>query len=458
MSRWRCRSAQTAALVAALVLTWQGAPAWSDDDVPVVVAIDPAAFAGHATSPGPAPLVSSDDLLSDALARAGADWFAGIYEDHGATVVLTTQPGLTRNELTPAVGALLEVGILSDRDPLSSVEILPAQYAFGALNAWKRSLEDDFFALDGAVLTDLDERADRIVLGFDATRLPRTAVQAMVEQSGVVPDAVEIRAVPPVAAESMQDHYMYALGGLQIQNRQTGFLCTLGFSAVWRETYGFVTNDHCTASSGVADGDYFYQPTSANRAWLIGVETVDPPLFTGGACPRDLRCRYSDAAFVVIPPAVPNTLGLVASMTQLNRPDAWDGSLSSIAAAGTPVSGRAVYKIGRTTGKTEGVITSTCLSVLMTDSDIVRLCQDRASYDSAPGDSGSPVLGAVDGQDGRVDLYGIHWGGGGVYSRIAYVSSELGGLDYVEGTPPALMMPGSVGHLPWHGRAGAGGG
>ncbi len=53
----------------------------------------------------------------------------------------------------------------------------------------------------------------------------------------------------------------------------------------------------------------------------------------------------------------------------------------------------------------------------------MRLCQDRASYTSGPGDSGSPVLAPdVDSpiQDAS-SIYGVHWGSGGIYSSIWYI-------------------------------------
>jgi hypothetical protein len=427
MTRGKLHSVGIATAVAIALAGWW-APAWAHEEGPQTLDVDPAAFS--AIAPYSMPLVSSDDLLAGKLAEQGIDWFAGLYEDHGSTVVLTTRTGVTRHQLTRAVRALVETGIVSGADTFRSVRLLPAKYAFGVLNEWKKSLEDGFFALDGAVLTDLDEKADRIVLGYDASSVPKRAVKALVQRSGVPLAAVEIRSVAPIVEESLRDRFQFKVGGLQVHNPQANVLCTLGFTAYRPGTgAGFVTNDHCTRTTGVVDGDEFYQPSNFDPAWFVGHEAVDRPLSTGGTCPAGRECRYSDAAFIVSGPGSV-TLGSAAVPQELGDPFAWDGSLTTITASGSAVIGTPVFKVGRTTGKTEGTVAATCVNTSVAGKPVLlRLCQDRADYARASGDSGSPVLAPNDNPIGNASsIYGVHWGSSGHYSRTTYITAELGPL------------------------------
>ncbi len=47
-------------------------------------------------------------------------------------------------------------------------------------------------------MTDLDERANHVVLGHDITTLPTATVQDLVQASGVPPEAVHITAMAPI--------------------------------------------------------------------------------------------------------------------------------------------------------------------------------------------------------------------------------------------------------------------
>jgi hypothetical protein len=103
----------------------------------------------------------------------------------------------------------------------------------------------------------------------------------------------------------------------------------------------------------------------------------------------------------------------------------------SITSEGVPMAGQVVQKVGRTTGRSEGRISSTCVNVNVSGSRVTQLCQSLVPATVGAGDSGSPVFRIVSGNS--VSLYGILWGGGGgsyVFSPIANIqrSDELGDL------------------------------
>ncbi len=125
-------------------------------------------------------------------------------------------------------------------------------------------------------------------------------------------------------------------------------------------------------------------------------------------------------------------------MDYSNDPRAWTGRVDRIVAAAAPVQGTPVYKVGRTTGRTDGIINRACVNVA--SDDVFLLCQSGATYYAQGGDSGGPVLGYA-GVLGSVVLFGIHNGDGGVFSSIGYIVNELGPLDFFPGTDAGASVP-----------------
>lgn len=433
-TRWKIRSGLGALTAAALVaLAAATAPAWADDDPAIDAKVDPAALDGARTL-HPAeetPLRSRDDILAEQL--ADIDWFAGTYLRDSTTVVLSTRPEVTTAELSRVVPELAQAGLMSARTSTANVIVEPARYTFAQLNDWKKSVEMDFLALPGAVSTDLAESTNRIVLGYDPTVLDEADVWPLVERAAIAEDAVEVRAVKPEVEASLRDRSSALAGGLQIVNSDAGVICTLGLTAVRDSVVGFVTNDHCTRTSGSSQGDRFYQP-DAIPAWIAGTESVDPALWSGGGCPSGRQCRYSDAAFVTSDASAATAVGWAVRMDAPNDYTAWTGNASPITSAAVPVEGLNLVKIGRTTGETSGSVTDTCINVNASGTTITRLCQDRANFTVQPGDSGSPVL-ANDFDSPIVPtpwrVYGVVWGGSGTFSWTTFVSTEIGSLSYL---------------------------
>jgi hypothetical protein len=212
-----------------------------------------------------------------------------------------------------------------------------------------------------------------------------------------------------------------------------------------------VTASHSTRIQGGVEGTLYYQPRHPNfpplpgdndfgfgcpqnQACFVGIEFLDPFYLGGGfGCPVGAFCRISDSAFAVRGQAAVASVGFIARPA----PGAvdWNGVTTFRivgVAAGPPRVGEEVEKVGRTTGRTGGVITDICQDVQIAGKTL--LCQTFATYGSAGGDSGSPVFQIVDlPAPNDVTLYGIHWGsfavsGKRVFSPIEFVKFELGPL------------------------------
>jgi hypothetical protein len=207
------------------------------------------------------------------------------------------------------------------------------------------------------------------------------------------------------------------------------------------------------------EGTIFFQPDNTAATSQIAIESIDPCFWdpsrfppsataTGGAgcmspphnppyplwCPPGSRCRLSDSAFggfrTVTGGDVTFKTGFIAKPTTLNpnnclTPPAapcnlnWDATTTfRIVAEGLVVQGQTINKVGRTTGWTRGAVSIVCGNFIG-GGPVTQICQNRASYLSAPGDSGSPVFAITNRPNANdVTLVGIHWGSGGLSSPI----------------------------------------
>jgi hypothetical protein len=107
----------------------------------------------------------------------------------------------------------------------------------------------------------------------------------------------------------------------------------------------------------------------------------------------------------------------------------------NITSEGSALVGQAVTKVGRTTGRTAGTVSQTCVNTNVSGSNITQLCQTFANYGNAGGDSGSPVFRIT--TLPSVVLVGINWGGNGtisVFSPITQIQQELGALNTCAGS------------------------
>lgn len=368
-----------------------------------------------------------DALLASTATRIAS--FGGFWVDESAN---ETHVWTTNGSMRDARAAkILLAPALGDTELMSArVVTHRGRYSFAQLHDWHTRTTAGVLELRGAVSTDVDDRRNRISIGVeDLGAAP--AIRSYLRGMRVPLEAIEIeRVVPEREMGSLQATLRPLAGGTQISG--AGKTCSLGFTATRGSVSGLVTNSHCTATRTGSSGSSFYQAnsTTANR---VGTESVDPPLFVRGSkpCPEGRSCRYSDAAFITFSSGVSFVRGRVARPSKTGTIE-WDQSGAyRIVGEESPVVGRTLAKIGRTTGRTEAAVSKSCMNVSVSNTNITMLCQAHASFGAQPGDSGSTVLRLTNSpaaNDAR--LNGILWGSQ-TFSPIAniqYSDTELGPL------------------------------
>lgn len=313
--------------------------------------------------------------------------------------------------------------------PEGGVQVVRAQYGFAQLAAWHARM-GSLFRMPGVVMTDIDERVNRIEIGVHGS-IAVPALQTGLARLGIPASAVQVVQTPAfVTTATLRDQIRPIEGGIQIGFSL--FLCTLGFNGVRSGVNGFVVNSHCTDVQGGVEGTQHYQPRVA-AGNFIGTEIADP-LYDPLKCPIELSghlCRYSDSAYSRRDAPVTADQGFIARTDGVNSGSLTIAGQFRIVSEGPSFVGATVNKVGRTTGWTQGQVTDTCVNVLVLGSAIAQLCQDIVTAGVGSGDSGSPVFAITSGND--VQLRGILWGGNldgtsFVYSPIANIerSDELG--------------------------------
>jgi len=381
--------------------------------------------------------------------------FGGMYYgDDGKLNVFVAGNATSPAALTRALESKLRGELLiSAKTAPAADEMVVHQgdYDFGQLNRWYTQMRP-VLANEGVVFTDIDEAQNRLRIGVEATASV-TQIEQAVAQYGVPAEAVSIEVTEPVVplkGNTLQDRVQPFGGGIQLvfPNPMPGFvsLCTLGFN-ILRDEPGrsqdyFVTNSHCTLNRSVVDGTPYYQQPVAvlDPKQLIGIEVVDPPFFTGGACIyTGYRCRWSDAAIARYETArTPVKFGSIYRTEFFGT----GAAAGSIVIEGVdpkfftitdeqpfPMVGEVLDKVGRTTGWTRGTVIATCVDFGVAGPVLTAmLCQDAVAAASGGGDSGSPVF-QQEGDSKNATLYGILWGGGGgfyVFSAMENIHFELG--------------------------------
>lgn len=290
----------------------------------------------------------------------------------------------------------------------------------------------------GSVYADHDERLGRLVFGVERLSAA-VAVQAAAARAGLTSaDYAIVLAAPIHTTASLNDAYSVPQGGLQVGTAQVQ--CTLGFNVAHAAGRSFITNSHCTDRQGGPEKTQFWQP-QVGVGTLIGVEADDPVYTSNKACPKERRCRYSDAARIAYQPSVLSNQGYVASTGTANT-----GSTTISGSLGFnqqddltrefPV-GQTIQKIGATTGWTSGTVQRSCVNANVADSPITLLCQTFVRGSGTvieAGDSGAPAFL----QSGEENiLFGIVWGrtdvGEFVFSPLEGIVRDLGRMSAVVG-------------------------
>lgn len=374
------------------------------------------------------------------LIAQDVDGFGGLFLDEsgGLTMYLTD---LANADDAKLVIASKHAGLIGERAAAkyNDIRVLRGRYSFIELHDWKMRSKD-VFKLPGAQSYDIDERANRLVIGVTEAAAS-SAVVGRLKGHGIPDDAVAVRVVEPISnLTKLTDRVRPLKGGLEIDPEFTGE-CTFGFNARRGSEYGFVTNSHCTKDEGTVHGDEFFQDSDNDSNDLIGEETVDPPFYNPQGPAKtaipgcSIPCRQSDSAFIRYDSEITNNdiqFGKIAR-TSSRGPNSGSTTISGLftitAEPSSHLLGQELNKIGRTTGWTYGDISATCVDYNAPQHYAEWLCQYNVDAGAGGGDSGSPVFG-WDGVSDDVTLYGLLWGGLGsqvfIYSPISSINYELG--------------------------------
>ena len=372
-----------------------------------------------------------DQRFSNVAERIEA--FAGIFVQDGKLILALTK--VDEDTVRDAQRALIgEFG--KSLPETTGLEHRLVDYSFNQLHAYRKRARN-LFATGDISSIDTDEVRNRVSIGLpDMSRADE--VKAEIEALNIPLDAVHLFERKPfnvnnhVLLPRLQGTVSSLTAGVEVgiplPNNMVG-ACSLGFLAERSGTRGFVTNTHCTRTNG-ATGVVFNQPASGN---MVGTETIDPPVFTGGSCPGGESCRFSDAAFISLLPTANGRFGAMAKSVHVFP---YTGSYT-LTSKGPAFCGQTVHTVGRSSGESWGEVDESCCdlqadwsTVANTPNVVTLLCQDIYDNDKVTnGDSGAPVIV----RDGYYDakLVGVHWGSlddTGAYSPISNIESELGSL------------------------------
>lgn len=337
-------------------------------------------------------------------------------------------------------GCILLTGALACNDsrtpagPDAEARVVPTAASTHApqhVQRWFDLMAREGLALPGTVLADYDEVTNRVVVGVEHAAAA-ASVRGLAARLGVPAAALEVREMEPIVyAATLRDRIDPRVGGIQIHFGN--FLCTLGFNAADGPDNSFITNSHCTNRQGGVEGTTYFQPTSTVDGVSIATEAEDPVYQRNIAgCPSGKKCRRSDSSRARYNAGINFDRGRIAQTSGPNN-GSWTitGFLDFTAEdlRTTFPNGTTVRKVGRTTGMTQGSVTSTCATVNVSGTNISQICQTIVSASVqivGGGDSGSPVyIGSA--------LAGILWGGNTsgtlfVFSPLANIEQELGNL------------------------------
>ncbi len=303
----------------------------------------------------------------------------------------------------------------------------------------------EVLAVPGTVFADHDERRGRLVFGVESMSAA-TAVQAAAARAGLTSSDYLIVLSAPVrlmggaaaraagvsAVGTLSSMQTPVLAGVAVGTNK--YQCTVGFTVAHSAGRSFITNSHCTDRQGGPEKTQFWQP-AVGTGMLVGVEADDPVYNANKACPKEKRCRFSDAARVAYLPSVIARPGEFARTSGEN-----DGSTTlagiDFFAQQDDVNNlfssfNTIYKVGIATGTTSGTVDQTCVHANVANTNLMLLCQTFVKNAAATiigfGDSGAPVY--LKSNSGNV-LLGIAWGSTDantfVFSPLEGVVRELG--------------------------------
>jgi hypothetical protein len=349
--------------------------------------------------------------LNDRFAQVGqlVPAFGGCFTS-GDILYVYLVPGKP-GSLSQVNAALTQV-FGSDR-PSGQLQALAGTYTFMQLKAWLDPVSGSVLLIPGTVGAGIDYSTNQLIVLVDNMDLS-PQVESEIVSLGIPLGAVEIKLMGnPYPAQNLQARHRPDIGGLQIGFNACPNCCThwLADQPGPPLTHGFVTASHCSSNPWLVDGTLYSQPAFPPVGNRIGMETVDPPLFGGGACPAGRMCRYSDSNFSPFAGLVGgSTNGVIARPTGLGSIN-WNGTDTfTVTSKADPFMFDSVDKVGRTTGRTRGTVVVPCVNINGAGGALL-LCQFIALMNAANwalgGDSGSPV---IEGHPTFTTFVGIAWG------------------------------------------------
>lgn len=359
--------------------------------------------------------------------------FAGFYFDESGDLVVQLKDTRQGNSARAAVAAFVRtVGVERGRGgrPAPQVRVAQAKYAFTELNAWREAVRNSLFELDGVVMLDLDERANRLVVGLSQEGA-RAEAEGRLKSLSVPADLVQLKVVgeakPVSARESASAAMTTTTGCLQLEQTcrpmiggfkttyfrdGTEYRCTMGFAALVGGSPRVVNAAHCSEHEWSLDYTQYHQP---EYNAYVGREVSDP---RGWTCDflGTWKCRYSDANLVE--PSVPVEVGFIGRPTGLgSRTILVPTPRFVIASKRDAYVGERVHTVGILSGLHTGTVGATCVEYkgkvydswgFPTNGWHRVLCTDVADYNSVGGDSGGPVF-LWDGSSSTVTLVGTNY-------------------------------------------------
>lgn len=472
--------------------------------------------------------LTMDDLFSD-VAKLVPD-FGGMFLSDSEQVLQVYLLNPSPRKLRAAERAIARV-FGRQTIPRGGLKALRGRYSFSQLRRWYVRMLSPIFSIRGVTETDIDEASNRLLVGVEKRETEALVIDQIAKLnipleavSVVVTGPIEPLSQPAPPPPTLQSAVSPRQGGYVLSR----YMCnhwgnggptsaTLGFNAikVQGNISGFVTNSHLTQVTFMLDAlanpcpqtypvgvtcttspcpacNFYQDPGPFALAQLVGQENIDPPVFTGGACPPGQTCRWSDSVFGKYNTGIAWAKGIIARTTGISiitsstpcpggqlpttspviltidqsagLNDVGPGRFGISSYASQPyLTGLKLNKVGRTTGWTTGSIEQTCVNAVNNASvgNSILLCQyvvgNQFDNDSTNddwrivyrGDSGSPVFRITNPQWKHIQLYGILWAGsdnaghcafrkfffspiGGLSFQRTGIQRDLGKLDYVE--------------------------
>lgn len=351
------------------------------------------------------------------------------------------------------------------------VVVVQQQYNFLSLRSWRDALTEDVFENPNVHSLGIDYQLNRLVISagengpdptpnvvqhlipsdaFVVIRAPSARLTTACNSPGLNDGEVE-HCFEPLTA-GIQEHS--SLNGGSGQDTGPGTVTAVApryNPGLGSYQSGFVTCGHCVPPIMSMTSGWTYQPgypSGNDPAQQVGVEFVDPPGWSCGS----LTCRNSDSVWevntrateqgTIVRTLFPNTSTSPPSVLSACDHGAGQCYMSFSTprfyskGSAAPIQGMQTEKVGRTTGWSTGIVTSTC-SDITDDLGHKYVCNGMATNWVEAGDSGSPLFywwWSYGSNISTVEQIGLIWGSGTqntLFSPWSSVAADLGTINVV---------------------------